>query len=434
MIIEYSFGNYRSFKEKTQFSMRATSQTTFNDTLIRDYHERILPSSVIYGANASGKSNIISSLQIFREIVVAGSIAHNVSALSNLELCPFLHDDNKSPIFFAIDFTNKGKRFYYELQIKVGKLKKGERAIHYEMLSVVQNKKRIPIFTRKNDSVQISTEAKILDLLSIDESFIKNLENKLNDNLDTLELFLSRGFKSIISSDIADIVIDFFSHKLFAVKDFTQQSFNLRIQSEEEIGKNFSIWNNLLESFVRGADFGPQQIFFKKKNNDDDHTADMKLFSAYTSEGMKVFIPADYMESKGTLKLIDFAIAFQTIFTQGGAFVIDEFDAALHPELIKGIISLFNNPKFNLNGSQLIFTTHNPIYLNNKMFRRDQIRFVEKDKETFQSALYSLADFGSTDVRNDENFLINYFKGKYSTLPYIDFAALLKETVNNDDV
>jgi len=434
MIIEYRFGNYRSFKERTQFSMRATSQTTFNDTLIRDFDERILPSSVIYGANASGKSNIISSLKTFREIVIAGSIANNIPTLSNLELCPFVHDENQSPVFFAIDFTNKGKRFYYELQIKVGRLKKENRSIHYESLSVVQNKKQIPIFTRSENDVQISKEAKVLGFLNMEELLIKSLEDKLNDNLDSLELFLSRGFKNTISSDIANIVIDFFSQKLFVVKDFTQQSFNLRIQSEQEMGKNFALWNSLLESFVRGADFGPQKIFFKKKNDDDDHAADMKLFSEYQSKDTKVFIPAEHMESKGTLKLIDFAIAFQTIFPQGGIFVIDEFDAALHPELVKGIISLFNNPQFNNKGAQLIFTTHNPIYLSNKMFRRDQIRFVEKDKETFQSALYSLADFGSTGVRNDENFLINYFKGKYSTLPYIDFASLLRETVNNDDV
>lgn len=434
MIIEYCFGNYRSFKEKTQFSMRATSQTTFNDTLIRDFDERILPSSVIYGANASGKSNIISSLQTFREIVVAGSISNNTPTLSNLELCPFVHDENPSPIFWAIDFANNGKRFYYELQIKVGRLKKDNRLIHYESLSLVQNKKRIPIFTRTENNVQISKESKILDFMDMEDSLVKSLEDKLNDNLDSLELFLSRGFKNTISSDIADIVIDFFSQKLFAVKDFTQQSFNLRIQSEQEMGKNFSIWNGILDSFVKGADFGPQRIFFRKKNDDDDHAADMKLFSAYKNKDTNVFIPAEYMESKGTLKLIDFAIAFQTIFPQGGIFIIDEFDAALHPELVKGIISLFNNPKFNTKGSQLIFTTHNPIYLNNKIFRRDQIRFVEKDKATFQSALYSLADFGSTDVRNDENFLINYFKGKYSTLPYIDFASLLRKTVDNEDV
>lgn len=66
----------------------------------------------------------------------------------------------------------------------------------------------------------------------------------------------------------------------------------------------------------------------------------------------------------------------------------------------------------------------NPIYLSNKIFRRDQIKFVEKDKDTFESTIYSLADFGSTDVWNDQNYLLNYFKGKYGTLPYIDFSRL----------
>ena len=105
---------------------------------------------------------------------------------------------------------------------------------------------------------------------------------------------------------------------------------------------------------------------------------------------------------------------------------MDEFDASLHPEIVKGIIALFHDSDFNTEGSQLIFTTHNPIYLNNKIFRRDQIAFVEKDRINFQSSVYTLADFGSTDVRNDENYLINYFKGKYSSLPYIDFSSLFK--------
>lgn len=75
----------------------------------------------------------------------------------------------------------------------------------------------------------------------------------------------------------------------------------------------------------------------------------------------------------------------------------------------------------------LIFTTHNPIYLNNKIFRRDQIMFIEKDSASYRSALYTLADFGSEEVRNDENYLINYFKGKYSSMPYIDFSVLLQK-------
>lgn len=139
------------------------------------------------------------------------------------------------------------------------------------------------------------------------------------------------------------------------------------------------------------------------------------------------------MESRGTLKLLDFAILFEKMFTSGGTFVLDEFDSAIHPELIKGIISLFNDQDINNNGAQLIFTTHNPIYLNYKMFRRDQIKFVEKDKDTFTSVIYSLTDFGSEEVRNDHNYLINYLKGNYVALPFIDFSRLLKANDGKDE-
>jgi AAA15 family ATPase/GTPase len=158
----------------------------------------------------------------------------------------------------------------------------------------------------------------------------------------------------------------------------------------------------------------------------------MRLVSIYKSGKRDVIVPAELMESRGTLKLLDFAIPFENLFFKGGIFVLDEFDAAIHPELIKGIIALFNDQSANKKGAQLIFTSHNPIYLSNKIFRRDQIKFVEKDKDTFESTIYSLADFGSTDVRNDQNYLLNYFKGKYGTLPYIDFSKLFAEEAKEE--
>ena len=88
MLINYSFSNFRSFKDLTNISMVASRQTTLNDNLIREYGLRIIPSSVIYGANASGKSNIIMSLAIMKEIVLSGSIEGNSSNLSHLELYP----------------------------------------------------------------------------------------------------------------------------------------------------------------------------------------------------------------------------------------------------------------------------------------------------------------------------------------------------------
>ncbi|MDQ2085648.1 AAA family ATPase [Herbivorax sp. ANBcel31] len=208
---------------------------------------------------------------------------------------------------------------------------------------------------------------------------------------------------------------------------------NLTFSLEESPKKDFFVWNRILEGFVRNADFGPQGIAFKSSKSEDKESSSMALVSIYKYNDEKVVIPAKLMESRGTLKLVDFAMLFEKLFKAGGVFVLDEFDAAIHPEIIKGILAVFNDSELNKAGAQLIFTTHNPIYLNNKIFRRNQIRFVEKDSDSYQSAIYSLADFGSEEVRNDHNFLINYFKGNYGALPFIDFSKLLSSDSDRRD-
>ncbi len=223
------------------------------------------------------------------------------------------------------------------------------------------------------------------------------------------------------------MVLDFFKEELVVVSDFTLKKTNLTFSLEDSPKKDFFAWNKILDGFVKNADFGPQGIAFKSNKTEDKESSSMELVSIYKYHDENIVIPAELMESRGTLKLVDFAIPFEKLFKSGGVFVLDEFDAAIHPELIKGILALFNDSELNKAGAQLIFTTHNPIYLNNKIFRRDQIRFVEKDADSYESVIYSLADFGAEEVRNDHNYLINYFKGNYGALPFIDFSKLLKQ-------
>ena len=92
--------------------------------------------------------------------------------------------------------------------------------------------------------------------------------------------------------------------------------------------------------------------------------------------------------------------------------------------MIGGIIDLFNNPAVNTAKSQLIFNTHNPLYLQNRFFRRDQIVFIEKDSKTYMSTLYKLSDF---NVRNDVNYMKNYFEGNFGALPFIDFESIIEK-------
>ena len=430
MIISYSFKNFRSFKKETTLNLKASAQTTFNENLIRKKGIRILPSAVIYGANASGKSSIITSLNVFRSIVISGSLVSSDKELQNLEIYPFAYDKDITPMSFDIDFISNNYRMRYYLSICIEPFsERGKRTVEYEQLDLIEKNNTTNLYIRKNNNVTISEKAR--KILKINDDLFLPMMNKLNENLDPVELFLARGFKNFINSELADTVIDFFQD-IYVVTDFTLRSTSVRITSSDRITPDFSIWNDLLEGFVKSADFGPQKIRFMSKESKDEHSANMELRSIYHYNDKNISIPAELTESRGTIKLIDFAIAFQTFFNKGGTFIIDEFDAALHPEMVKGILSVFNNIEINKEGAQLVFSTHNPIFLNNRIFRRDQILFVEKDKNSYQSALYSLSDFGSENVRNDENYLINYFKGKYSTLPYIDFSKVLKKEDNNN--
>jgi len=423
-----------SFKEMTSLSMIAGRQTTLNDNLIREYDLRIVPSAVIYGANASGKSNIIMSLAVMKDIVLSGSLEANIPNLKNLELYPFAYQESEKPMSFEIDFIYGGRRLEFGFEVEVSTFKKDTRRIVSEFLNYIdKSDQKTNIYTREKDRIQINKDKKALNIIEFDEKLLKQFEKKINENIDETELFLSRAFKSTISNELADMVLDFFKEKLVVVSDFTLKKTNLTFSLEDSPMKDFFAWNKILDGFVKNADFGPQGIAFKSNKSEDKESSSMELVSIYKYHDENIVIPAELMESRGTLKLVDFAIPFERLFKSGGVFILDEFDAAIHPELIKGILALFNDSDLNKAGAQLIFTTHNPIYLNNKIFRRDQIRFVEKDTDSYESVIYSLADFGAEEVRNDHNYLINYFKGNYGALPFIDFSKLLNQNNSEED-
>lgn len=434
MLIDYRFSNFRSFKEITSLSMIAGRQTTLNDNLIREYDLRVVPSAVIYGANASGKSNIIMSLAVMKDIVLSGSLEANISNLKNLELYPFAYQESEKPMSFEIDFIYGGRRLEFGFEVEVSTFKKDTRRIVSEFLTYIdKSDQKTNIYTREKDKIQINKDKKALNIIEFDEKLLKQFEKKINENIDETELFLSRAFKSTISNELADMVLDFFKEKLVVVSDFTLKKTNLTFSLEDSPKKDFFAWNKILDGFVKNADFGPQGIAFKSNKSEDKESSSMELVSIYKYHDENIVIPAELMESRGTLKLVDFAIPFEKLFKSGGVFILDEFDAAIHPELIKGILALFNDSDLNKANAQLIFTTHNPIYLNNKIFRRDQIRFVEKDTDSYESIIYSLADFGAEEVRNDHNYLINYFKGNYGALPFIDFSKLLNQNSSEED-
>jgi AAA15 family ATPase/GTPase len=168
MLYEYTFSNFRSFKNKTSLTMRAGKQRTLNENLIREDGNRIIPSAVIYGANASGKSNIIMSLALMREIILSGSLKTNVPGINNLELYPFAHNGENRPITFEIEFKNNGHHLLYGFEVFCTLFEKSSRRITREALYVAKSKNnRIKLFERDKNKVTIMKDKKALNEMQL---------------------------------------------------------------------------------------------------------------------------------------------------------------------------------------------------------------------------------------------------------------------------
>lgn len=426
MLLRYSIENFRSFRGGTSLLMAAGTQRTLDKNLIRKEGERILPSAVVYGANASGKSNIILSIEMMKEIVLHGGIGMHTPILDRLELYTFAHECSKDPMIFDMDFTTKdSRRYQYTIAVKVGDRCSADRKIVAETLKNIAGKKVIPLFHRDSGSICLNRSPKGIRLMESTEKTLAIIENQMNQNLDPTQLCLTSGFKAIVNNQIVNQILDFFN-KLIITSDFKPENKNIVFGEEKRpVGEVLAEWNHTIETFKQNTDFGPQRIFYETQENQD-----IKLCSSYQIDNRLVTVPSAWMESHGTLRLIDFVIPFKRLFSEGGVFVLDEFDTAFHPQVVMDILTLFHDQRINLAGAQMIFTTFNPAYLDHNFLRRDQIWFVEKDKTTHESRLYSLADFGSEKVRNDHNYLKHYMSGSYGAVPDRNYFIVPEDAVS----
>lgn len=435
MLLDFKMKNFRAFYEKASLTMFADTKKKDNqECLISEkcgnISRKILPSAVIYGANASGKTTIIDALNLMKQIVVNGTIKKQVknNAISKMDIDTFIHikDKSQEPIYLDVTFKAEKNIYNYILEILCS-YNIPERRILREELNLINYKKDGNSIIEVKENVFLRSESNIslkgFFKLEKEEytDIIKDIEDKLSLNIDSQDLFLTTGFKSMISLEFANEVINWFQDKLITIVDFTGSK---RIVTFVDDNSDESIdmvkVNPSIDKLVEIADFGPQKLGYAK----DSKSGNYSLHSFYKVEGqdMGIKIPSDDVESKGTLKLLDFWVGFLEYFNEGGIFVLDEFDCSIHPEIIGGIIDLFNNPDINKSGAQLIFNTHNPLYLQKRFFRRDQILFVEKDRDTYMSKIYKLSDF---NIRSDLDYMKNYFEGKFGALPYMDFESTL---------
>jgi len=440
VLCRFTFGNFRSFRDGITLDMRASQQRTpFQPDKVEGFGVRLLPAAVIYGPNASGKTNIVLAATTLQSVVASGL---NDTPLP-LAILPFIHEANQSnPMYFEIDFIARKHRYQYRLEIALSNpfIPSCECTIKRERLDFYYSSKSLcNLFSRDVDRVRISREAKSLKLMEkADDLPLELLEKSANDNIDNERLFLTGGFHTSICKTIAAEVMDYFKRDFIAIADapldrkqsldFDNSSITAYVEDEESQSGERLASIPLFDHVKAFSDIGPQRIYMDLDKDSGNEKTRNKLIAEYmigdSDSGMTA--PAFWMESGGTLRMISFSPLVYYVLERGSTLIVDELDSSIHPEMIASLIAAFNDPSLNPKHAQLIFTSHNTAYLEKHMLRRDQILFVQK-KEDYSSELYSLADFGSDTVRGDGSLLKQYLKGNFGALPLGSFSMALRK-------
>jgi AAA15 family ATPase/GTPase len=150
---------------------------------------------------------------------------------------------------------------------------------------------------------------------------------------------------------------------------------------------------------------------------------------------VKSILKADEFESFGTIRFVNLFPLVAQAMTKGSVLVIDEFDSSLHPESIMSCINAFHSFYVNINHAQLIFNTHNAVLLNSHLFRRDEIKFTDRNEDASDSVSYSLSDIGyanEASAKKGEDYMINYFRGLYGAYRDIDLCSILEKIAGSE--
>lgn len=438
MLLNFRMNNFRSFRDETVFTMLSSMQKTHNDYVINKTisgnNLKVLPLSVIYGANASGKSNIIFALYVLKKIVTAGNLDSKDLAIYKNALS-FIRDLNwYEPIEMEITFATETNIFRYGIEFT----DMSAYEITNEYLFINDNE----IFTRDSEiHMPISSLVKKGFIAKNEEDFANILLKKINYTLNKTMLVVTGAISNIIDENYFADFKKWFDrfNVIMNANDMDFRQKDLELVTDRWPGKDQEVRRKLFKSknvdeIVGFAEFGNQKINFVSDADQDEISMCSEYEIPDTMEhkpySMSIILDSDLMESKGTIHLIRLIQPFVDALENGGVVVLDEMDASLHFEIVVSLIRIFNSRELNKKGAQLIFNTHNPIYFDGELLRHDQIVMVEKNKADLTSSIYSLSDY---KLRPEERILKNYLAGKYGALPHMDLEIAFKHILEREE-
>ncbi len=420
MIFEIRLKNFFSIKEEVVLDLRAANIKTatakeLNNNYFTFGKEKILKTIAIYGANASGKSNLIKAIRFCAGMIFQSHL-HNENTIYNFQ--PFKLDKSsaKLPSEFFIRFVLKDIEYEYSFALTNKEIIR-ESLYHYPKGRISK------VFTR--DEEASSNKA---DKYSFSSVIKKPMDVAINTSNKTL--FISRA--SQMDRDLPKEIFNFFSSKflLSYVGLSTDYILDLFYSNKEMILRTLQIADSDIINVEISKEVVPVKTYKAAFGADEstssveDEMQEIPRIITYHKSNSSVPFDFEREESAGTRKLFFVILRLLDVIKHNKILLIDEIDTHMHTDIIEFIINLFHAS----DKSQLIFTTHNTNLIDLKKMRKDQLIFINK-QEDGSSELYSLFDF--KDFRDTMDAEKGYLQGRFEAIPYIDDSiSTLKELIN----
>lgn len=429
MLMSFSVENFRSIckEQKLSFVSDKATELENNACSITDNNKiRLLKSCVIYGANASGKSNLLKALATMKNIVTS-----NRAVNSELPVVPFSLDPatKDEPSLFEINVCISGDRFQYGFSCTKEKIINewlyvyphvtGKRRTWYERLYDHDSKHYDWNVTNNIKGTKAVWE----DTTRENVLFLSNAVSLNCVSLKPLFDFFSTGIAIVLNTDF---IPPTFTTDM-ALHDNKKEILHFLKAADLKI-TDFKIKKEKVD-FQNIKGILPEQLRESiEKNPDSFMSINIKTIH-FDKIGNQVEFDLERDESDGTKKLFKFAGPFIDVLKKGMVLVVDELNISLHPFLMKFLVELFHNKNTNPKNAQLLVTTHETSILTQDIFRRDQVWFTKLNSSQM-TVLFPLTDFKPLKGSSKERLEVKYLKGKYGALPYIDVFQF--EQILND--
>ena len=420
MLIEFRVANFRSFCDAQTLSMAASALEDHQETHTFDSGlkgvGRFLKSSVVYGPNAAGKTNLIRALQFMQKRVVdsASTAPTTLYPYSPFKFSALMRN---APSEFQVTFVENGIRYEYGFEM-------GPERIQKEWLIAYVNPRGRELFVRNYNEEEQKYDWKF-------SSYLKGRRSVWSEVTGPNALFLSTAVQ--LNSEQLLPVFEWFKKRLVIIVGITtlNPTLTLKLLNEPD-GKE------RLLPFLREADLGIADLDIEREpvpsgalvlhgwpilehtpGNPTPNLVKVTLSHWGSDDSEKIGLDLAE-ESSGTQVLFRSAGAWLNVFENAEVLLFDEIDTNLHTILIRFLVNKFHSSDSNPKNAQLLFTTHNTSLLSQDLFRRDQIWFIDKERDG-ASKLYPLSDF---HPRNDESLERRYLRGLYGAVPILDDPSL----------